>query len=228
MPQQRSIARSPAPSSRQVRRARAPAVVQPGRHDRVHEVVAIGDAIEHRPHLMLVARPACLAACHSCRSATSGSTGTRPERRTSSAAGPRTTASAPSGFSSVRAIAVCRQRLRRSRSGRARVGAAGLAELVAGAAARLVGDGLARSNCHAARRRAVGGFCRSCRAPSRARRGRSGRPSARSRRSPAVVAIGRRSGRRSGLRSIERQQHQQHHRDRRDADRREQHQRPAA
>jgi hypothetical protein len=31
--------------------------VQPGRHDRVHDVVEAGDAVEHRPHLRFLQCP---------------------------------------------------------------------------------------------------------------------------------------------------------------------------
>ena len=66
-PARSSIARSPVPvatssarvaraDAREVGRPLAPAVVQPGRHDRVHEVVDAGDAIEHRADLTLLER----------------------------------------------------------------------------------------------------------------------------------------------------------------------------
>jgi hypothetical protein len=46
------------PEAREVRRALAPAMVEPGGHDRVHHVVHAGDAVEHRPHLRLGERAA--------------------------------------------------------------------------------------------------------------------------------------------------------------------------
>ena len=48
---ERAVAR---PQPREVGRALAPAVVQPRRHDRVHEVVEAGDAVEHRADLALL------------------------------------------------------------------------------------------------------------------------------------------------------------------------------
>ena len=52
-----SSARLPGPTLREVGRALAPAVVQPGRHDRVHDVVEARDAVEHRADLTLLERP---------------------------------------------------------------------------------------------------------------------------------------------------------------------------
>ena len=52
-----SSAREPGPDAGEVGRARAPAVVHPGRHERVHPVVDARDAVEHRAHLRLGQRP---------------------------------------------------------------------------------------------------------------------------------------------------------------------------
>ena len=62
-----SSARAARPDARQVGRALAPAVVQPRRHDRVHDVVDAGDAIEHRPDLPLL--EACRLPPQGCASA---------------------------------------------------------------------------------------------------------------------------------------------------------------
>ncbi len=126
-----SSTRLAGPDLRQLDRAVAPAVVQPGGHHRVEAVIDAGDAIEHRPNLRFgerarlgafearmdraiaervpagprrqAARGGPPAAASS--RATEGRTGTGPGRRTSSATswpGPRTTASAPSGSSASR------------------------------------------------------------------------------------------------------------------------------
>ena len=152
MPVATSSARSPGPSARQVGRALAPAVVQPRRHDRVHEVVDAGDAVEHRAHLPLLegARTG-VGRAHGARAADSpplgpppfaAARGSRPSPASSPPAGRRTTASARSG-SRASAGSRLRQLVADLGQVRARPVVAVLADLVAGEAARLRHDELA-------------------------------------------------------------------------------------
>ena len=65
VPQQTSSADAPGPTASHVDRAGTPAMVQPGRHDRVHRVVATRDPVEHRSDLTLVRRTRGRCAAHS-------------------------------------------------------------------------------------------------------------------------------------------------------------------
>ena len=193
--------RSPGPTPREVGRALAPAMVQPGRHDRVHQVVDARDAIEHRADLPLLegaaaGRRGAHGYSPARRSALELARGSRPARSSSPRAGPRTTASARSGSRACAGSPPC--------------GSLSPMSVRCGPGPSLpfspilwharqpdwAATSLPASYCLA------GPSCRSRSASRRWRRGRSGRPSRRSRRCRTSVAIGRRSGRRSGPRSM--------------------------
>ena len=218
-----SSARSPVPrrdvehavaraDARRGRPRGAPAVVQPGRHDRVHEVVDARDAVEHRPHLRLLQRavPARLGVPPSRssrryfswpRKATSALNFCglqlrerlerrhrrgRVDERARDRRGRQARCRSPSA----------RARGRRCRSRRS-CGTPGSPTGRRPACPLRTASAPAALRDDRRRRRA----CRSRSASRRSRPGRSGSAIAAIMKMPAAVAIGRRSGRRSGLRS---------------------------